>query len=84
MLNTYKSIIKKKKKHDKIVLLGKDKLNTIEVLTSMTLIGLYIGHDEIFSVNNVFCGIYFTKAKDTYHASCKNYTANKNSSVKKN
>ena len=84
MLNTYKSIIKKKKKHDKIVLLGKDKLNTIEVLTSMTLIGLYIGHDEIFLVNNVFCGIYFIKAKDTYHASCKNFTANKNSSVKKN
>ena len=65
-------------------MLGKDKLNTIEVLTSMTLIGLYIGHDEIFSVNNVFCGIYFIKAKDTYHASCKNYIANKNSSVKKN
>ena len=35
----YKSIIKKKKKkHDKIVLLGKDKLNTIEVLISKALI----------------------------------------------
>ena len=32
-IKKYKSIIKKKKKkHDKIVLLGKDKLNTIEVL----------------------------------------------------
>ena len=35
-IKKYKSIIKKKrKKHDKIVLLGKDKLNTIEVLISM-------------------------------------------------
>ena len=84
MLNTYKSIIKKKKKHDKILLLGKDKLNTIKVLTSATLIGLNIGHDKIFSVSNVFCGIYFIKTKDTYRVSCKNYTANKNSSVKKN
>ena len=32
-IKKYKSIIKKKKKkHDKAVLLGKDKLNTIEVL----------------------------------------------------
>ena len=38
-IKRYKSIIKKKKKkHDKIVLLGKDKLNTIEVLTSKVLI----------------------------------------------
>ena len=49
-----KSIIKKKKKkHDKIVLLGKDKLNTIEVLTPKALIDSYIGHDDFFSVNNV-------------------------------
>ena len=34
-IKKYKSIIKKKKKkHDKIVLLGKDMLNTIEVLIS--------------------------------------------------
>ena len=33
-IKKYKSIIKKKeKKHDKLVLLGKDKLNTIEVLS---------------------------------------------------
>ena len=37
-----KSIIKKKKKNrDKIVLLGKDKLNTIEVLISKSLIDSY-------------------------------------------
>ena len=38
-IEKYKSIIKKKKKkHDKIVLLGKDKFNTIEVLISSRFI----------------------------------------------
>ena len=41
------------KKHDKIVLLAKTKLNTIEVLISKALIDSYINHDKIFSVNNV-------------------------------
>ena len=46
-IKKYKSIIKKKKKkHDKIVLLGKSKLNTIEVLISEALIDSYISHDE--------------------------------------
>ena len=49
----YKSIMrKKKKKHDKVVLLGKDRLNTIKVPTSKALIDSYISHDEFFSVNN--------------------------------
>ena len=53
-IKKYKSIIKKKKKkHDKLVLLGKDKLNTIEVLISKVLIDSYISHDEFVSVNNV-------------------------------
>ena len=53
-IKKYKSIIKKKKKrHDKIVLLRKDKLNTIEVLISKALIDSYISHDEFVSVNNV-------------------------------
>ena len=42
-----------KKKHEKTVLLGKDKLNTIEVLISKALIDSYISHDEFVSVNNV-------------------------------
>ena len=42
-----------KKKHDKIVLLGKDKLNTTEVLISKNLIDSYINYDECVSVNNV-------------------------------
>ena len=37
----------------KIVLLGKDKVNTIEVLISQSLIDSYISHDEFVSVNNV-------------------------------
>ena len=53
-IKTYKSVIKKQKeKHDKIVLLGKDKLNTIEVLISNALIDSYIIHDKFVSVNNV-------------------------------
>ena len=49
-----KSIFKLyKKKHEKTVLLGKDKLNTIEVLISKALIDSYISHDEFVSVNNV-------------------------------
>ena len=46
-------IKKKKKRHDKIALLGKDKLNTIDFLFSKYLINSYISHDEFLSVNNV-------------------------------
>ena len=53
-IKKYKSMIKKKmKKYDKIMLLGKDKLNTIEVLISKVLIDSYISHDEFVSVNFV-------------------------------
>ena len=41
-IKKYKSIIKKKKKHDKIVLLWKNKLNAIKVLISKALIDSYI------------------------------------------
>ena len=44
---------KKRKKHDKIVLLAKTKLNTIEVLISKVSIASYINHHEFVSVNNV-------------------------------
>ena len=51
-IKTSKSFMKKNKKnkHDKIVLLGKDKLNIIEVLISKALINSYISHDEFVSV----------------------------------
>ena len=57
-IKKYKSIIKKKKKHDKILMLRKDKLNTIGVLISKALIDSYISHDEFVSVNNVLREYY--------------------------
>ena len=54
-IKQYKSIIKKKKKkHEKIVLLAETKLNSIEVLISKALINLYINHDESVLVNSKF------------------------------
>ena len=45
-IKKYKPIIKKKKKkHDKIVLLAKYKLNSIEVLNSKGLIDSNISHN---------------------------------------
>ena len=53
-IKKHKSIIKKKKKkHDKIVLLAKCKLNSIEVLISKALIDSVISHDEFVLINNV-------------------------------
>ena len=53
-IESYKLIIKKKKKKlDKIVLLAKSKLNSIEVLVFKVLIDLVISHDEFVLINNV-------------------------------
>ena len=53
-IKKYKSMIKKKKKkHDKIVLLAESKLNRIEILISKSLFFSNISHDEFVSVNNV-------------------------------
>ena len=61
-INKYKSRIKKKKKkHDKIVLLTKSKFNSIEVLIFKALINSNIGHDELFLINNVLKKNYDTK-----------------------
>ena len=35
------------------MLLGKDKLNTTEILISKALIDSYISHDQFTSINNV-------------------------------
>ena len=54
MIKRYKSIINKKKNtYDKIVLLGKSKVNRIKVLIFKTLIDSNISHDECVLVNNV-------------------------------
>ena len=47
------SLIKKKKRHGKIVLLAKTNVDTMEVLISKALINSYIYHNNFFSVNNV-------------------------------
>ena len=53
-IKKYKSIIKKKKmKHDRIVLLAKNKLNSIEVLISNASIASNISHDKFDFKNNV-------------------------------
>ena len=57
-----KSMIKsKKKKHDKIALLAKSKLNSIEVLISKALINSNISHDEFVLINNVLKEFYYIK-----------------------
>ena len=53
-IKNYNSIInKKKKKYDKIVLLAKSKLNSIEILIFKALIDLYVSHDGFVLIYNV-------------------------------
>ena len=53
-MKRYQLIIKKKrKKHNKIVLLAKSKLNNIEVVTSRDLSDSNISHDQFILINNV-------------------------------
>ena len=81
-IKKYKSIIKKKKKkHDKIVLLGKDKLNTIEVLISKALIDSYISHDKFVSVNNVLREYYEAKKEIKEHKTLWNALYKNNGSL---
>ena len=47
----------KQKKHDKILMLGKSKLNSIEALISQALIDLDISHEQFITI---------LKEKDTY------------------
>ena len=53
-IKRYKSIIKKKKqKYDKMVLLAKGKLNSIEVLIYKALIDSNTSHDKFLLINTV-------------------------------
>ena len=53
-IKKYNSIIKKKrKKHNKILLLAKAKIHTIEISISTTSIDSYINHDEFVSIKDV-------------------------------
>ena len=61
-IKKHKSMIKKKNKnHDKIILWGKSKLNTIKVQISKALINSYISHDELVSINDVWREYYEVK-----------------------
>ena len=57
-IKKYKTI---KKKHDKLVLLAKSKLNRIEVLISNFLINSNFSHDEFILINNVLKEFYDMK-----------------------
>ena len=56
MLSHYKKIwsvtIKKKKKHNKIALLARSKLNSIENTISTALIDIDISHEEFVTIVN--------------------------------
>ena len=61
-IKKYKSIIKEKnKKHNKIVLLAKSKLNSIEVLICKVLVDLNISHGVLILINNVLKSFYDMK-----------------------
>ena len=60
----YNSIIKKKEKnYDKIVLLAKTKLNSIEVLICRALVDLNISHDEFVLILRACTVLKFLKKK---------------------
>ena len=64
IIKKYKSIIKKKRKrHDKKVLLVKSKLHSIEVLVSKALVDANISHDEFVLINNVPMEFYDMKGE---------------------
>ena len=44
-------IMEKRKKHDKIVLIAKSKLNGLEALISKTIVDSNISHDEFVLIN---------------------------------
>ena len=66
-IKKYKSIIKKKKKkHDKIVLVAKYRLNTIEVLISEALIDSNNSNDEFVLINNALEKFYDKNKNSNY------------------
>ena len=61
VIRKHQSIIKKK--HNKIILLTKSTLNSIEVLISKALINSNISHDGFVLINNVLKEFYGMKKK---------------------
>ena len=59
IIKKYKSIITiKKKNHDKILLLAKSKLNSVDILISKDLIDSNISYNEFVSINDVLKVLY--------------------------
>ena len=58
-------------------MLGKDKLNTIEVLISKALIDSYISHDEFALVNNVLREYYEMRIEIKHPETSIEYTKQK-------
>ena len=69
-IKKYKPLIKKGKKHKKIVLLAKAKLNSTEVLISRALVDSYISYKEFVLVN--ICGV---RVKNLYLSKDKKIVA---------
>ena len=70
----------KKKKHDKILMLAKSKLNSIETLISQALIDMEISHEEFITILNE--KDEYEKMKDNLRSEIEKYEIMRLSSVK--
>ena len=77
LLNTTR---KKKKKHDKILMLTKIKLNSIETLVSQALIDIKISHEEFITILKE--KDKYEKMKDNLRSENENYEIMRLSSTK--
>ena len=71
---------KKKKKHDKILMLAKSKLNSIETLISQALIDMDISHEEFVTILKE--KDKYEKMKDNLRSENEGYQIMRLSSVK--
>ena len=72
----------KKKKHDKILLLAKSKLNSIETLVSQALIDMEISHEEFITILKE--KDKYEKMKDNLRSENEKYEIMRLSSIKSN
>ena len=72
----------KKKKHDKILMLAKSKLNSIETLISQALIDMDISHEEFVTILNE--KDKYEKMKDNLRSENEEYKIMRLSSMKSN
>ena len=70
----------KKKKHDKILMLNKSKLSSIETLTSRALIDMEISHEEFITILKE--KDKYEKMKDNLRSENEKYEIMRLSSVK--